>query len=673
MEAWSWPTEGPARAALAIAGLLFVASALRHGPRHIESWLAPLGLAHLDRHRRFLVSASLLATFLSLGYIAFYLRGGPRAAAAPTYWLQGRALAHGHLTWLPPGPLPSFRAEGLTTTGEGRLAGIFPPGFPLLLAIGFFVGAPMVVGPALAAAIVVASWRLGRELAAGVGGEDRVEATGRIAVGLSTVCAALRYHTADALPFGAEALAVAIACECALRGRRESRPKAFAGAGLALGALVAIEPSSAAAIGVFVAVLALQTARRGEAATWVVAGAIPGVLALLGARHAVTGHAFASTETAYAALTSAQSAGEKARLAIFSGAWDRLRAHVRDISNFEPFALLPLVVLVGARRVVRARPLIGVVVGQLGVCAFLHPGNVNPAGGAEGLICVLPLEHALLALALTQAFPRAHARAGLCAVAFSAVGFALHASHGHDAFAVGRDGRPRFEPDALATANVTRGLLFFDDDAGYELASDPFVPVERGLVAVRLREDDNDRLTFDWLGHPPAHRYLLPPEGHPFILPWTAPGGGDAWRFDAGSAWPPSAIRGGWSSANEHFVACATGRDVVLSPDAEAEARATFDLPIPRGTVPPPRRTWGVTPRVFERGTLGQGSLELVVPGERSPLARWTWTDRAHGPTCDVDLPTQKVELGGDRRRASLILSGRGAPVALGWVVLRPR
>src|ERR1019366_10738750 len=97
----------------------------------------------MTRRRRFLVVTSFIAAFLSLGYIALYLRGGPRAAEAATYWLQGRAMAHGQLAWTVSEPSASFRARDLLFPAPDHVSGIFPPGYPVLLAPAFLVGAPM--------------------------------------------------------------------------------------------------------------------------------------------------------------------------------------------------------------------------------------------------------------------------------------------------------------------------------------------------------------------------------------------------------------------------------------------------------------------------------------------------------------------------------------------------
>src|SRR5205814_594800 len=157
-----------------------------------------------------------VAALLSVFYIALYLRGGPRIVDATTYFMQGRALSHGDFAWNVAEPTSSFRGRFLVyreAGGEGVMGGIFPHGYPILLALGFGMGAPMVVGPAIAAALVVATYRLARAIAeesiapatlrSSPASRDLVEGVARAAALVSVVCGALRYHTADTMAHGA--------------------------------------------------------------------------------------------------------------------------------------------------------------------------------------------------------------------------------------------------------------------------------------------------------------------------------------------------------------------------------------------------------------------------------------------------------------------------------------
>jgi hypothetical protein len=668
---WSRPPDRPAQAAFILAVLLIVVALVPGGPRWLGSLVDFTSLVDVARRRRFLTIAAFVAAFLSLGYIAFYLRGGPRAADAATYWLQGRALSHGELRWTLPEPSASFRARDLLFTAPDRAAGIFPPGYALLLAPGFLVGAPMLVGPLLAAALVVATWLLAREMATAAGeSEARAEIIARVAVGLSILSAALRYHTADALPYGAAAVAVAVALGSAMRARRTRKVRLFGAAGLAVGFLLATQPASAIPTGAAVAALALGFPKRRHALGWSCVAALPGVLLLLAANHAALGRTFGSPLAVYTGSFDAH--GTIAPWGALRTALRRLRAHLLDVANLEPLALLALVPVV---RRTRGAALVALVVGgQLLLAGPFDASAVSPGGGARLVVAVIPIEHALIALALGLLFPRWLARAAIVAFALALAGFAVHASNDHEVLAASDLGRPRYEPDVPRAASLTAGLLFFDDDQAFELAYDPSAVASHGVQAVRMRGDDHDRLLYDSLGHPGTVRRYVAGATSASANAWTPPGaGGDSWRFEAESDWPPVAAWGGRPEVIEGSFPCASGGRVLsLSPSTSGEASVTLALPVPRGPTPAGRKMWAVTPRVLQRGGKGSATLVLLAALDGPLLARWAWDDGARGTTC-LDLPAQQVELGGERTRAWLVLRAQGGAMALDKTTLRAR
>ena len=99
---------------------------------------------------------------------------------------------------------------------------------------------------------------------------------------------------------------------------------------------------------------------------------------------------------------------------------------------------------------------------------------------------------------------RSLARATLVAFALTLAGFAVHAADDHErwppATSVGRTTSPTWP----ARRASPQGLLFFDDDQGFELAYDPTALASHEMQAVRMRGDDHDRLLYDSLGHPPV-------------------------------------------------------------------------------------------------------------------------------------------------------------------------
>lgn len=678
--AWSRPPDCPAQVALALGGVLLIAALVPGGPRRLLATLEATGVADPARTRRFLSVASFIAAFLSLGYIAFYLRGGPRAPEAATYWLQGRALSHGNLAWTASSPMASFRARNLLLTLPDRLSGVLPPGYALLLSAAFLLGAPMLVGPLLAAALVPATWWLARELArprapGAVTPEDerRIEWTGRLAAAFSIVSAALRYHTAESLPHGAAALALAVALASALRARRTGDARTFVLSGLALGLLLATEPLAAAVAFAVVAALALETARA-RALLWAIAGALPGAALLLAANRAAVGHAFASPLAFYASRIAPAAAGGAKVVALT--ALERLRANLADVANFEPIALLPLLLLRPAARARLGAPVVwaaALVVVQTLVLGLAARGEVTPGGGASALANVLPVEHALVALALVVSLPEAWvAPAATGTLALALAGFAVHTAHYYERVAAEGIGRPRYEPDVAREAGANRGLLFFDDDEGYELAHDPGVIPSHGVEAVRSRGDDHDRLLYDLLGRPQSHRYVTTGRATSSVSIWTPTGSGDLWRFESEADFPPVATPDpGAGRATVVEGACASdGHAVEIRPAGAAPASATIELPVPHAL--DKKRSWTVMPRVFQEGTAGAGHLALVLEPGGAPLAEWTWTNEVHGSPC-VDLPGKVVELGGEHPRAWLVVTATGGAVALDKTTLRGR
>ncbi|HVT58993.1 MAG TPA: hypothetical protein VHR45_11390 [Thermoanaerobaculia bacterium] len=87
----------------------------------------------------------------------------PHVTDSVSYLFQGRILASGAL-YAPPPALPMlFGHENVLLTAT-RWCSIYPPGWPLLLALGWLVHAPWLVSPLLLALAVVGVWLAGRRL-----------------------------------------------------------------------------------------------------------------------------------------------------------------------------------------------------------------------------------------------------------------------------------------------------------------------------------------------------------------------------------------------------------------------------------------------------------------------------------------------------------------------------
>jgi hypothetical protein len=667
--AWAKPPDFAAWGALVVAALLLLVTLVPFGPRTLGSLLDFASIDDFSRRRRFLAIASFAAAFLSLGYVAMYLRGGPRGTDACELFLQARAMSHGHVAWGVSTPTASFRGGGLLFAGPDEIAGVYPPGYPMLLAAAFMVGAPMVMGPVLAAAIAAATYMLARELAAGPD-DVQAEATARFAVGLSLVSVALRFHTADTLPQAATGFAMTVSLASALRARRTDETVSFVVAGLLEGYVFACDPASAAALGAVLLSVAFGDRRRGRSIAALVLAAVPGALLLAGANAAASGSPFVSPARAYAALTGIHNAPLMVRTALVAFARE-LRTHATDVANFEPIALLvlaPLWLKSEAGR--RARIALVLVVGDALVHAPILATVPSIAHAtASSFAPLLPIEHAILAVAVASTLPRIpFPRRALAVLAFACAGFAVHAVFEHRAYAALDGGQPRFDPDVLRESNVAEGLLYMDTDEGFDLAHVPDALPSHALLAARERGDDHDRLLYDLFGHPPVHRYVVAASSASatFWVP-PAPLGGasdETWRFEAENDWPPVSADGGFARVVATTGTCLSDARAleVVPAIAGGHAVVTIELPLPK---PEERKwKWTVVPRAFRRGTRGTAKLDLVDETGKV-LVSWSWADDLSQPPtlpC-LDLAPQVVELGPDR-------SGAKVGVARVWLRL---
>jgi hypothetical protein len=546
------PPDGVAWAALAAAGALFFLlhprTRTRLGLQAPAKWLVP--------------ALAVGATLLSAGYVAYYLRFGPRIIDATSYFLEARAMARGYLAFPVPAPSGSFRGRFLIANPAHELSVIFPPGYPALLALGFVAHAPLAVGPLLAGLLVLCTYALAKQIS---GREE----TARVAAALSMLCAALRYHTADTMSHGCCALLLAASLFAALRARRWDPLLS----GLAAGWLFATRPITGI-VGVALAlnIVARQPRRLGLFAL----GLLPGLALLLLYQHAATGSYWASTQLRYYALADGPPGcfrygfgpgigclfehGDyvRARLPHGYGLREaagvtirRLAIHCIDVANLAPLILLcPMGAWLG--RQMRGVP--SLFFGSLSLMLAYAPFYFDasyPGGGARLFADVLPLEHVLLAIALV----------GLDWTAFalplSLVGFALHAAFSHRALAEREYGRPFFDARDVTRAGITHGLVFVDSDHAFNLGHEPGqFDAEHHLVIARYERDAHDRLLWLRLNRPPSYRYELSAEqvGAPARISAYTPSDESSLRFRAGADWPPLAIWGGWVS--HEYVGC---------------------------------------------------------------------------------------------------------------------
>jgi hypothetical protein len=513
----------------------------------------------------------LLAFALSCGYVGYYLRGGPRVIDATSYFLEAKSLAAGWFTFQVPDPVASFRGRFLLTGSEHHALGvIFPPGYPLLLSLGVRAGVPMLVGPVLGALLVAATYALARASSQ----DHRVALTAAV---LSALSAALRYHTADTMSHGLAALLGCAALTCSLR--RDLRFGA-ALAGACLGLLVATRPVSA-----LVSLLLVGfVLRRAGARAWlsVAFGMLPGVALLLLQQHALTGHFFDSTQIAYYAASDAPPGcfrygfgagigcrfehGDYVQRFLPNGygtlpALRNLGVHLwlfcTDATNTVPLTLLAPYALYRQRAASLTLLGAGIALQALAYTPFYFDGNY-PGGGARFLCEAIPLCQVLVARALVDL------RLARFAAPLALAGFALHGSHGHATLREREGGRPMFEPELVARAGVTRGLLFVDTDHGFNLGYQPGRNDPRsGVVVARRRGDANDRQLFERLGRPPSFHYRFDLTGRtaPTVTSFVPQ---PSERFEAEAEWPAQVATG--SAYPIHYPCASAGRALRLYP-----------------------------------------------------------------------------------------------------------
>lgn len=722
---WSRPPDLPAKAALAVAAFMALHALGRgHLLTGTASFAPPLDAEKRARadgeRRRFLATAALVAALLSVGYVSSYLNGGPRVIDATTYFLQARAMSEGDLAWPAREPSASFRGRFLVHhdgPDGSTLGGIFPPGYPLVLAIGFWLGAPMIVGPLIGAALVVATYRLARALAERTAPE-LAEPIARAAALLSVLCAALRYHTADTMSHGAAALGVTTALVCSISLQApDSRLQGGSGlallAGLCVGWVFSTRPVSALPIAIVTAWLLRRDRRRLAVAAL---GLVPGIALLLASQRAVTGSWLRSTQLLYYAISDGPPGcfrwgfGEgtgcvfehgdfvHARLEHGYGVVEalgttlrRLWIHLLDVANLEPLALLVLVATASALRPRDAaqgdagplRAALAVVGLQvLAYVPFYFDGSY-PGGGARFFADVLPIEHALVMIGVSRLVRRRppapssearFTRAAFAVLSLAAVGFAVHASYEHGKLRDRDGGRPMFEPDVLARASVSKALVFVDTDHGFALGHDPKATPSTGILVARLRDDDRDRMLFEALDRPPTWLYRLEPDTAgggaviPKLTPWAPPEHGKSLRFEAEAEWPALSQEGGLA-APAWVDACASrsrALALVPSPAAGNTARATIELPVPS------EGRWSVEVHVVHGAAVPHAKMRTD-PGAKGAVRvgdeTWTWAvDRPVTRTC-ASAGAKELDL--VPPRALVTIEASGGPVAVDHFSLR--
>jgi hypothetical protein len=337
----------------------------------------------------------------------------------------------------------------------------------------------------------------------------------------------------------------------------------------------------------------------------------------------------------------------------------RLRLHVIDVANLEPVALLVLAAPLLARWQQRSathgidpRRTLALALGVISIFVVYLPFYFDGSyagGGARLFADVLPLEHVLVATSVALLVERGRARlkwldlplASAVLGASCVAAFGVRAVFEHLMLRDREGGRPYFEPTVLADAKVDRGLLFVGTDHAFNLAYDPAArDASRTLVVAREFGDDRDRLLWERLGRPAAHRYVF--EGSnakPAVVAWAPGPQPHPYRFEAEAEWPPIRQEGGSFEPVFAHGTCAWGARLLAvnsEPDRPFDGAISFPVPA--------KGTFRLAVHV---AAIGDVTSRLVLrdgPGT-TPLATWTFSSSRRDFNC-ATLTEEFVNLG---------------------------
>jgi hypothetical protein len=259
-------------------------------PDKIEEWCISAGrrLTAIPS-TRFAWGLALLSAAVTLAFSHFVLAGKPTLIDAMVQALQARFVAAGHLG----GPADSFtefwQLQNSLITPNGWVSQ-YPPGHVFLLALGFLLGVPVLVGPALVGVTVLftalSAERLLRD-------DPAVARLGAIMLALSPffigLAGAYMNHVSAAA-------AVSVAVYCALRSENDERFRWPLLTGAALGLAFSVRPLAAIVSGMMVLAIwiVVRGPRRREMTGWVrlCSGAAIGAVPFLVAVGAYNNHFF---------------------------------------------------------------------------------------------------------------------------------------------------------------------------------------------------------------------------------------------------------------------------------------------------------------------------------------------------------------------------------------------
>jgi len=227
----------------------------------LSRFLAPApGGARLDR------VAWTLAAFVTVTSAVLCLTSYQAVPHIPdeiAYLFQAGYFADG-LPWVTAPPVPAAFDTFLLEVAGDRWYGVFPPGWPLVLALGVKLGVPFLVNPLLGGACVLLTYLFVQELG------DR--GTARLSAAL---LAFSPWHLTISMSFMSHALSLALALVTAIGATRACRTgswRAALVAGLSLGVLGMSRPLEGVAVGLLAGVPILVSAIRSRRLGAVIGG-----------------------------------------------------------------------------------------------------------------------------------------------------------------------------------------------------------------------------------------------------------------------------------------------------------------------------------------------------------------------------------------------------------------
>jgi hypothetical protein len=587
-------------------------------------------LARMDA-RVFLALAGAAAFGTSAAYVTFYLQGGPKIIDATTYALQASSLARGEISVAVTEQSESFRGRFLYYNDASHtLTGIFPPGYPVVLAIGTALGVPMLVGPVLAALLVWLTYGFAKDVSTELS-PAASETLARTAAMLSVVSAALRYHTADTMSHGLSAVWLLCALRCVAHSKRGPARAELLGAtlaGLFTGLLASTRWVSALPVLLF-ALWKLSSARPRLAFF----GGMSAPLILLALYMVRVTGSLQSVQTAYYAASDAPARcfayGFSARAGCLYEHGDFVRAnlahgyglaeavrvtlrrlfmHAQDAGNGGAIALLALPALLHTKTRVRIQGsanLWRAMLAMLAIMAthilayapFYFDGNY-PGGGARFFAELIPLEQILLAIFANAIVPPR------ILLASALLLFGFHASIDHRQLQA-RQGPTSFAD--IARSTPTNALIFAREDDAFNLGTAAKDPAR---TFARLREDRFDWALWNARGKPPS---FLIAQGQ--LLPYVP---SETRRIELESFWPAARVVG--TAPIPWWTDASNGR--ALWGSAPSVTRlGTFPAGLAFETL---RLKFRASENA--RARLQSGGSTWPIEGSRASASTWTWT-----------------------------------------------